>query len=234
MDRLVAEVETKKEKVVEEKTVVLTEDKTEEKIEIFETPMQETENEKYLNSFENMTVADFKKQEEEKRIKEFQLEKEKLIEKQFEKEEAPQQDQKEEKVFKQEVSQNIIEKPNYDFIQESDKVVKLSRKENAKKKPRKKRLSLFLSIALGISAIICVSNVIAIDQMSSNLAGIEYELYEVNLPKYLKDIADLDTTKKGMEFIETFPEEEFDAGEAGKKSNWFDKLCNFFSGLFGG
>lgn len=93
---------------------------------------------------------------------------------------------------------------------------------------------MFLSIALGISAIICVSNVIAIDQMSSNLAGIEYELYEVNLPKYLKDIADLDTTKKGMEFIETFPEEEFDAGEAGKKSNWFDKLCNFFSGLFGG
>ena len=161
-------------------------------------------------------------------------EKEKLIEKQYEKEEAPQQDQKEEKVFKQEVSQNIIEKPNYDFIQESDKGVKLSRKENAKKKPRKKRLSLFLSIALGISAIICVSNVIAIDQMSSNLAGIEYELYEVNLPKYLKDIADLDTTKKGMEFIETFPEEEFDAGEAGKKSNWFDKLCNFFSGLFGG
>lgn len=75
MDRLVAEVETKKEKVVEEKTAVLTEDKTEEKIEIFETPMQETENEKYLNSFENMTVADFKKQEEEKRIKEFQLEK---------------------------------------------------------------------------------------------------------------------------------------------------------------
>ena len=181
-----------------------------------------------------MTVADFKKQEEEKRIKEFQLEKEKLIEKQFEKKEAPQQEQKEEKAFKQEVSQNIIEKPNYDFIQESDKVVKLSRKENAKKKPRKKRLSLFLSIALGISAIICVSNVIAIDQMSSNLASIEYELYEVNLPKYLKDIADLDTTKKGMEFIETFPEEEFDAGEAGKKSNWFDKLCNFFSGLFGG
>ena len=44
----------------------------------------------------------------------------------------------------------------------------------------------------------------------------------------------IDTTKKGMEFIETFPEEEFDAGEAGKKSNWFDKLCNFFSGLFGG
>ena len=37
MDRLVAEVETKKEKVVEEKTAVLTEDKTEEKIEIFET-----------------------------------------------------------------------------------------------------------------------------------------------------------------------------------------------------
>ena len=232
MDRLVAEVETKTEEKIETEVAVETQEQTE-----VETVSQETvaapvtENSKYLNSFENMTVADFKKQEEKKMLEEFEVEKEQLIQKQYEKlEEAPEP----EKEKKQEVSQKIIEKPNYDFIQENDKVVTLSKKEKAKKKTSKKRLSLFLSLALGISAIICISNVIAIDHMSSNLAGLEYELYEVNLPKYLKDIADLDTTKKGMEFIETYPEDIYDAGESGQKTNWFDKVCNFFSGLFGG
>lgn len=220
MDRLVAEVETKTE---EKKKTQVAAPQAQPEVETAESETQTSENAKYLDSFENMTVADFRKQEEKRRLEEFEVEKEQLIKEQYEKKEE-----------KQEVSQKIIEKPNYDFIQENDKVVKLSRKEKAKKKPSRKKLSLFLALALGISAIICVSNVIAIDHMSSNLAEIEYELYEVNLPKYLKDIANLDTTKKGMEFLETYPEEVFDAGQAGQKSNWFDKLCNFFSGLFGG
>lgn len=230
MDRLIAEIEKKTEVKTQQEVAKETEMQVEVETQIQEEFVQSTENEKYLNSFENMTVADFKRQEEEKRIKEFEAERQQLIEKQYEKAEetAP------EKTQKQEVSQNIIEKPNYDFLQESDKVVKLSKREKGKKKPVKKRLSLVLAIALGFSAIFCLANVIAIDHMSSNLAQLEYELYEVNLPKYLKDIADLDTTKKGMEFIETYPDQEFDAGESGQKSNWFDKFCNFISGLFGG
>ena len=231
MDRLVAEVETKTEEKIETEVAVETEVEAQSEANEVgqETESQLTENSKYLNSFEDMTIAEFKKQEEDKRLAAFEAEKEKLIEKQYEKEEEKPQPEKE-----QEVSQKIIEKPNYDFIQENDKIVKLSRKEQAKKKPVKKRLGLFLSIALGISAIICISNVIAIDYMASNLAEIEHDLYEVNLPKYLKDIADLDTTKKGMEFVETYPDDIFDAGEAGRRSNWFDKFCNFLSGLFGG
>lgn len=231
MDRLIAEIEVKNEEKIETETQVEAEEK-----EIIAQPMT-TENSEtvessnsYLNSFENMTVADFKKQEEERQLKEFQKEKEELIQKAFEEKKQAEPEKEE----KQEVSQKIIEKPNYDLIGENPKIVKLTRTEKPKKKMSKKRLSLFLSLALGISAIICLTNVIIIDHMSSNLAGIEHEYYEVNLPKYLKDIADLDTTKKSMEFIETYPDEVFDAGQAGQKSNWFDKLCNFFSGLFGG
>jgi hypothetical protein len=54
------------------------------------------------------------------------------------------------------------------------------------------------------------------------------------LPKYLKKISDLDTTKKSMEFLETYPEEMQAAGDIGEKTNWFDKFCNWLGGLFGG
>ncbi len=239
MDRLVAEKET----ITEEKIETKTAQQFEEKVEtvVAQTEEVETENAKYLNSFENLTVADFIKQEKEKELKQFELEKEKLIQKQFEKKEEKKQEivaeekqSEPEKKEKQEVSQKIIEKPNYDLISENSKIVKLTRNEKPKKKTSKKKLSLILSLVLAVSAIICISNVVAIEHMSSNLASVEHELYDVNLPKYLKDIADLDTTKKGMEFIETYPDEKFDAGSAGHKSNWFDKLCNFLSGLFGG
>ena len=37
-----------------------------------------------------------------------------------------------------------------------------------------------------------------------------------------------------MEMIETYPEDMLDAGDLGKVSNWFDRLCNFIVGMFGG
>lgn len=242
MDRLTAETET------EEETEVATEEKVETAVEEVETQTETkpeessaseeveaeptvSQNSIYLHSFEDMTVADFLKKEEEEKAKQFEKEKEKLIQQQYEKKPEPKKEEKEEK---KEVSQKIIEKPNYDFLQEDSKIVKLSKKEKPKKKAGKKKLSLFLSIALGISAVICLTNVIVIDHLSNKLSNLEYDLYEVNLPQYLKNIADLDSTKKGMEFIETYPEDNFDAGEAGQKSNWFDKFCNFLSGLFGG
>lgn len=230
MDRLIVQTEKQK----EEKIVVETEEKIEEKPEeetsqVLSSDVSNGKTE-YLASLEDITVADYLKKEEEKKLKEFEKEKEDLIQKQYEKEEAQEENSQEEKT----VSQNIIEKPNYDLIQENKKIVRLKKKQKEKKSPSKKKLSLILSITLGIASIICVSNIIAIDQMSSNLAGLEYELYEVNLPKYLNDIANLDTTKKGMDFIETYPEEVYDAGEEGQKTNWFDKVCDFLSGLFGG
>ena len=89
-------------------------------------------------------------------------------------------------------------------------------------------------VGLGIASVLCVTNVAILQNYSSSLSQLETEFYEVNLPKYLKDVANLDTTKKSMEFLDTYPEEINNAGELGTKTNWFDKFCNFLGGLFGG
>lgn len=181
----------------------------------------------YLNSLENLTIADVKKSEDTKKTEEFKLEKETLIEKQFEEpKEEPQ------KVEQQE-SQKILEKPNYDLISSPKKVIKLKSKSQEKKKASKKALGIALACALSISGVICVTNTIIIDNMSSNFLQID-ETYKLNLAKYLKNLTKLDTTKQSMEFLESYPEENLDAGDLGEKTNWFDRLCNFIGGFFGG
>lgn len=212
MDRLVIEKETKTEKETDEKKVILNENKK-------TLPINN-----YLNSFENLTVADIKKKEEDKRVEEFKSQKEDLIKEQYEKL------AQEETV--NEASQKIIEKPNYDFIKENKKIVKINKKEE-KQKNRKKLTGIALACTLGISALICVTNTIIIDNLNTNLIEID-KTYDINLQKYLRNINNLDATKQGMEFIETYPEDLLDAGDLGKQSNWFDRLCSFLGGLFGG
>ena len=60
------------------------------------------------------------------------------------------------------------------------------------------------------------------------------ETYQLNLYRYLKNITKLDTTKQGMQFLETYPGDGESAGEVGKQTNWFDSLCNWLGGVFGG
>ena len=213
MDKLVLEKET----AVEEKTETQIEEKTELKQE--SVPAKTG----YLNSLENITIGDFKKQEEEKKIAEFEKEKEVLIQQQYQEKEEKQE------------SQNIIEKPNYDFIEESKRVIKLRKnlKPEAEKSKKNKR-GIIIAVGLAICSLIAVTNVTILDNYSSNLSNLQHEFYDVNLPKYLKNIANLDTTKKSMEFIETYPEEMQSAGDIGEKTNWYDKLTNFISGAFGG
>ena len=213
MDKLVLE----KEVAVEEKTETQIEEKTELKQE--SAPAKTG----YLNSLENITIGDFKKQEEEKKIAEFEKEKEVLIQQQYQEKEEKQE------------SQNIIEKPNYDFIEESKRVIKLRKnlKPEAEKSKKNKR-GIVIAVGLAICSLIAVTNVTILDNYSSSLSNLQHEFYDVNLPKYLKNIANLDTTKKSMEFIETYPEEMQSAGDIGEKTNWYDKLTNFISGAFGG
>lgn len=195
----------------------------------------------YVESFEGQTIADIKRQEEEKQHQEFLVEKEKLIQQQFEEKKELKQEKAEEKQeIKQETKQeekksvNIIEKPNYDLIEEPKKTIKLKRKEKQKteKKPNK-LASIVLACALGICTVISIVNFSVLDQMENNISNLE-QTYNLRIDKYIKNILNLDTTKKSMEFIETYPDELLDAGELGKKSNWFDRLCNFLGGLFGG
>ena len=199
----------------------------------------------YLNSLENITVAEFLKREQEKDAQEFEKEKNVLIENLYQP--TPQQNQ-ETNIVAQAESQpsqseterqsvGVIEKPNYDLLEENKKFVKLTRKSNEKKKSSKKLSSkaagIMLACALGASSVVCIANVALIDQMSASYFEIG-ETYKVNLAKYLRKISNLDATKKSMEFLETYPEDILDAGDVGKFSNWFDRLCNFIAGLFGG
>lgn len=224
MEKLVAEreVETKTEKTTETKQLNIpkVEIKVQEK-----PPIVQTE---YLNSFDkNMTVADFKRQEEQKEAEKFKIEKEELIQEQFKPVVSKAK-------LQQEVSEKVIEKPNYDFIQENKKVIHLKNKVRHNKKSNKKLAGIALACALGVSAVIGVVNVVILDNMNAGYTQIHHEYYDINLPKYLKNLTKIDTTKKGLDLVETYPEELLDAGEVGKSSNWFDKLCGFFSGIFGG
>lgn len=209
MDRLIAEKE------VETKTEKKTEINVEEKAE----PSSQ-----YINSFENLTVADIKRQEEKRQAEEFKVEKEELIKEQF----KPQ-----EEVKAEQASQKIIEKPNYDLIEENKKIVKLHSKKKEKKKVSKKTAGIVMSCALAAGAIICVTNAVLIDNMNANYIQID-ETYNMNLASYLRQIYNLDSAQNSMELVETYPEEMLDAGDFGEQSNWFDRLCNFINGLFGG
>ena len=225
MDKLVLEKETEtqtEKEVVVTETSEFKEEQTVEEVEIQEVPSQT----KYLSSLENMTIADFKKQEDEKKAVEFEKEKEVLIAQQYEKIDQP---------ITEQVSQNIIEKPNYDLIEENKKIIKLKSKQQTqkKKKTNKKLATIAIACALGIGAVISVVNCAIIDNMSANYVQID-ETYKLNLSKYLKNINNLDQAQNGMEMIETYPEEILDAGNVGEKSNWFDRLCNFIGGIFGG
>lgn len=229
MEKLVLERET--ETVVETKTEEVKEQQVEErklpKITIKKVAPPEDKTE-YLKSLEDITIGDYKKKEEQEKAEQFKKEKETLIQQQFETEIKPEKED-------QTANQNIIEKPNYDLIEDNKKIVKLGRKKQEKQKPaaKKKNWFLALAIAFGISATICVTNAVIIDNMQSSIVQLE-ETYELNLAKYLKNLAKLDSTKESMEIIPTYPDEFYEAGEIGEKSNWFDRICNFIGGIFGG
>ncbi len=176
--------------------------------------------ESYVQSFENVTLGDIKKEKEQKEAADFLSQKDQLIEEQY----TPSQPQE---------NQTIIEKPNYDLIEENPKIVKLKSKQKKQNKPKKNFGKIALACALGASALVCVVNTALIDNMQAAFYEIN-ETYNVNLRTYLKNIANLDSTKKSMEFIETYPDENLDAGDVGKKTNWFDNICNFIGGMFGG
>lgn len=218
MDKLIAEkeVELKKERKKRNLLKPLVVEKA--------PPTHKTE---YLNSLENVTLAELKKREEKKQNEDFVKEKEILIQQQFSENKAM------EETSMQQTSQKVIEKPNYDLIEEDKKIVKLKKTDKPKSKSKKRVAGIVLACTLGASAIVCVANTFVLENLNSQFLQID-EIYKFNLASYLKNIYNLDVTQKSMEMIETYPEEILDAGDLGQKSNWFDRLCNFIGGLFGG
>lgn len=246
MDKLFTETEVKKEVSSQNESVVEAEKSADTKSVSDATTVKVAppQNNSYISSFADMTVADIRKEEEKKKAQEAAEERLRLLEEERIQEQirAEEERTKEESLqITQEERVNdatenangttVIEKPNYDLLE--SKVIKLKKNTPQKKKRSKKLAGLILACALGGAAIICVTNCVILDQMNSNFLQIE-DNYNLKLGKYLRDINNLDATKQSMEMIETYPEDLLDAGDLGQKSNWFDRLCNFIGGLFGG
>lgn len=134
----------------------------------------------------------------------------------------------------------VIETPNYDLIpqtppQKEKRILKLEKqveKSQAKKKMSflKKAIIasvLALTVGLGVFTAVDLSNSIS----AYNAANSQYS---VNLANLLKNISSVDSGNKTSELIQTYPNELMRPDQLQQQSNWFDRLCNFLSGLFGG
>ncbi len=139
-----------------------------------------------------------------------------------------------------EQSKNIvIETPNYDFIPEATpekkkRLLKLE-KEVEKSMPRKTSWIKRSVLALGIALTLSFGIYTAVDLSNSISAynTIQNE-YSINVATLMQKIASVDSGNKMSELIETFPDELMRPSEFEIQSNWFDRFCNFLSGLFGG
>lgn len=136
---------------------------------------------------------------------------------------------------------SVIEKPNYDYLEtlsevEREKVFKIEKEEKEEVKPKSSRIKKFiLPILLAIFGVWGIVNIAMLDNLSSSLIQAE-TTYNLNLGKYIKNLAALDATSaKNMEnLLPIVPDQEHDASEIIAQSNWFDRICNFIGGLFGG
>ena len=220
---LLVELEKDKEKIVEKK-LAQTREQAERK--------RERENPKAGRQFNAFSSKSFKGEEIVIKAKEKEAQVAQEVE--AEPTEAPLQATSE--------SSQIIEKPNYDFVEtltdtQREKIFKIEKKEEEKTKDKPKRLKIaIISILFAIFGVWGLVNVSQIDNIGSQITQVAKEYYELNLPKYLKKLTALDATNSNnMEnLFQTIPDEDIPPSEILEKSNWFDRFCNFIAGLFGG
>lgn len=134
----------------------------------------------------------------------------------------------------------VIETPNYDLMPElstekKKRVIKLEKAVQSEKPKRKhswlKRgilaAGLAITLALGIFTAVDLADSISAYNAAQNQ-------YSVNVATLMQKIASVDSGNKMSELIETFPEDLMRPSDFEQQSNWFDRFCNFLSGLFGG
>jgi len=165
---------------------------------------------------------------------------------QVEKSLEPEIKKSEETVVQEEVKteskvSSTIETPNYDLMEtltdeQREKVFKIEKEENVKPKAKPSKLkAIILSIIFGIFGVWGIINIAQIDSIGTQISEVAYK-YEMNLPKYLSKLTNLDATNsENMEnLFQTIPDEDVSPSKILEKSNWFDRFCNFIAGLFGG
>lgn len=133
----------------------------------------------------------------------------------------------------------VIETPNYDLLPElaPEKKKRVLKLEKAVEKQKPKSVSWLkrAALALGIGVTIALGVFTAVELSDSisayNAAQSEYS---VNVATLMQKIASVDSGNKMSELVETFPEQLLRPGDFEEQSNWFDRVCNFLSGITGG
>ena len=156
--------------------------------------------------------------------------------------ETPKVNQSLRQEVKQSEASKVIEKPNYDLMEELSESerekVYVIEKDKPASEPAKKP-SLFKKIALavlfGIFGIWGIVNITQIDLISSQVADVSSE-YSMNLVSYLNNLKNLDATNSNnmQNLLDTIPDQELKPSGIERQSNWFDRFCNFLGGIFGG
>ncbi len=221
---LLVEIEKEKRVIVEQKLAVQREEAHKQK----EKEFEEREGKKYSNAFSSNSFKGVKQPDLIGQKRNKHIEKEVSDEHEIAKVESK--------------GSSIIEKPNYDYIetlseQQREKVFKIERQEKEKAKAKPSRLkAIVLSILFALFGVWGVVNITQIDNIGAQIAEVASEYYNINLPKYLKNLVSLDATSSdNMEnLFETIPDEDVSPSEIIEQSNWFDRFCNFIAGLFGG
>lgn len=132
--------------------------------------------------------------------------------------------------------------PNYDMMeslseQQHEKIFGQQEEVSLSQK-RKRKLSyksIIFALLFAIFGIWGVVNISTMEHLGSQIE-VASESYNINLANYLKNLTALDTTnQENMEnLFEVIPSRTLPPTSIGETSNWFDRFCNFLTGLFGG
>ena len=134
----------------------------------------------------------------------------------------------------------VIETPNYDLMPElstekKKRVIKLEKAVHSEKPKRKSSWLKRGILAAGLAITLALGIFTAVDLADSISAyNAAQNQYSVNVATLMQKIASVDSGNKMSELIETFPEDLMRPSDFEQQSNWFDRFCNFLSGLFGG
>ena len=145
-----------------------------------------------------------------------------------------------EKLFSAPVKEGLIEKPNFDEIEElpPEKRKKIYKISTEKEEKQKFKLSKKLKMAI-IGAVFClltafcISTTVEIIKVNAELQQAQSS-YDASLASLLQKITSTESGNRALNLFETFPEEDLGATSFYESSNWFDRICNFLTGMFGG
>ena len=88
-------------------------------------------------------------------------------------------------------------------------------------------------IVFVIGGAFCLASGIQLIDASNALSAAQTQ-YEISLSQLIKKMSKIDSGNNMLELIETYPTELQEPSSISESTNWFDKICNFISGLFGG